>query len=60
MIPFAGFPVGKTRFTSIPDLFFSEVLPAIEDGDELRLTLYMFWFLNRQQGYPRYMTLAEL
>jgi DnaD/phage-associated family protein len=60
MKPFAGFPVGKTRFTSIPDLFFSELVPSIGDADELRLTLFMFWFLNRQQGYPRYMTLTEL
>jgi DnaD/phage-associated family protein len=60
MKPFSGFPVGKTRFTSIPDLFFSELVPSIGDADELRLTLFMFWFLNRQQGYPRYMTLPEL
>ncbi|MCD6519938.1 MAG: DnaD domain protein [Anaerolineae bacterium] len=57
---FSGFPPGKTRFTPIPDLFFAELLPAIDDLAELKVTLYMFWFLNRQRGYPRYMTMAEL
>jgi DNA replication protein len=60
MTSFSGFPPGKTRFTSIPDLFFSELLPALDDLAELKLTLFMFWSLNRQRGYPRYLTLAEL
>lgn len=60
MRSFSGFPAGKTRFTPIPDLFYTELLPAIADVGELKLTLFMFWFLHRQQGYPRYMTLAEL
>jgi len=60
MRPFAGFPAGKTRFTPLPDLFFSELLAAIDDLAELKLTLYMFWALNRQRGYPRYMTRAEM
>jgi len=60
MRAFAGFPPGKTRFTPIPDLFYIELLPAIHDSNELKLTLYMFWALNRQRGYPRYMTVPEL
>lgn len=60
MRSFAGFPEGKTRFTPIPDLFFTEPLRDIGDLAELKVVLYMFWFLHRQTGYPRYMTLAEL
>ena len=60
MMAFAGFPAGKLRFTPIPDLFFTEILPAIDDPAELYVTLYMFFFTHRQRGYPRYMTLAEL
>jgi len=60
MRAFAGFPPGKTRFTPIPDLFYIELLPAIHELNELKLTLYMFWSLNRQRGYPRYMTVPEL
>ena len=60
MTPFSGFPAGKTRFTPVPDLFYTELLPAIGDLAELKLSLYLFWFLHRQRGYPRYMTMAEL
>lgn len=60
MRSFSGFPPGKSRFTPIPDLFFTELLPAIDDLAELKLTLYLFWMLNRQRGYPRYMTVPEL
>lgn len=60
MSAFAGFPEGRTRYTPIPDLFFSELLPAIDNPAELKLTLFMFWSLHRQQGYPRYLTLHEL
>jgi len=60
MTSFSGFPVGKTRFTPIPDLFYAELLPAIDELAELKLTLFVFWFLHRQKGYPRYITIAEL
>jgi DNA replication protein len=60
MRTFSGFPAGKTRFTPIPDLFFSDLLVHIDDLAELKVTLYMLWFLHRQQGYPHYMTLQEL
>jgi DnaD/phage-associated family protein len=60
MKAFAGFAPGKTRFTPLPDQFFAELLAAIDDLAELKVTLYMFWSLHRQRGYPRYLTLAEL
>ena len=60
MKAFTGFPAGKSRFTPLPDLFFTTLLPAIDDLAELQLTLYMFWALNRQTGYPRYLTVREL
>jgi DnaD/phage-associated family protein len=37
----------------IPDLFFSDLLPLVEDLDELRVTLYLFWFVERvSDGVP--------
>lgn len=60
MKSFAGFPAGKVRFTPIPNLFYTDLLPKIDDLTELKLTLFMFWFLHRQKGYPRYLTLKEL
>jgi DnaD/phage-associated family protein len=41
-------------------VFFSELLPQIEDEDELRVTLYLFYALGRRKGYPRFVTEAEL
>ena len=60
MNPFAGFPAGKARLTPVPDHFFAELLPAIDDLAELKVTLFMFWYLYRQSGTPRYMALTEL
>lgn len=60
MREFTGFPAGKVRFTPLPDLFFSELLPAIDDLAELKVTLHIFWLLHRKRGYPRYVTSKEL
>jgi DnaD/phage-associated family protein len=56
---FAGFPA-SARATTIPSVFFSEVLPHIEDEAELRVTLYLFYALGRRKGYPRFVTRREL
>jgi len=50
MSDFAGFPAGKLRFTSIPDLFFSQLLPEIEDLAELKVILHLFWLLHDRPG----------
>lgn len=59
-MPFGGFPDGKTRLTRIPAAFFGELLPQIDHLGELKLTLYIFWLLERQEGNPRYASLAEI
>jgi DNA replication protein len=56
MEAFKGFPAGDVRYTSVPDLFFSELLPAIGDLAELKVTLHVFWLLHGQKGYPRYVS----
>jgi DnaD/phage-associated family protein len=56
---FTGFPAGA-RATAVPSAFFSELLPQIEDADELRVTLYLFYALGRRKGYPRFITESEL
>ncbi len=53
---FKGFPVGDVRYTPLPDQFFSELLPAVSDVAELKVTLHLFWLLHRQKGYPRYVS----
>jgi len=60
MQPFKGFPPGKMRTTAVPNRFFSELLPLIDDLDELRLTLYCFWALQQQEGEHRYLTRRDV
>ncbi|OGO05422.1 MAG: hypothetical protein A2Y60_07635 [Chloroflexi bacterium RBG_13_54_9] len=56
---FAGFPA-KMRFTPLPNLFFSALLPDIEDLAELKVTLHIFWTLYQKRGYPKYVAYGEL
>ena len=56
---FTGFPQ-RMNFTPIPNLFFSELLPQIEDLVELKVTLHAFCVLYQKRGYPRFVTFAEL
>jgi DnaD/phage-associated family protein len=50
---FKGFSSGKVSFTSIPTLFFSELLPIIDNLPELKVTLYAFWFMTRtEEDFP--------
>jgi len=57
---FQGFPAGEVRYTSLPDIFFSQLLPAIGDLAELKVTLHVFWLLQGQKGYPRYVSGNQL
>ena len=59
MKEFNGFPA-KAKYTSIPNIFFSDVLPEIDDLDELKVTLHIFWILYQKRGYPRFITFDEL
>jgi DNA replication protein len=58
-VPFSGFPAGKTRLTPIPAQFFAELLPEIDHLGELKVILYAFWALDRQEESVRYLTLAD-
>jgi DNA replication protein len=47
---FSGFPFGKVEVTPLPNLFFSELCPAIDDLAELKVTLHVFWLLAHRKG----------
>ena len=47
---FSGFAENERRQVPIPEQFFRELLAEIDDLDELRLTLNIFWRLHRQEG----------
>ncbi|MDE3090525.1 MAG: DnaD domain protein [Chloroflexota bacterium] len=58
---FSGFPSGKVEVTPLPNLFFSELCPAIDDFAELKVTLHIFWLIaNRKGSAPRCVTASEL
>lgn len=51
---FSGFPAGKLQVTPLPNLFFSELLPNIDDLAELKVTLHLFWLIAyRKTPYLR-------
>ena len=52
---FDGFPPGKINTTRIPTLFFKELLPQIDDLDELKVTLYALWQITRLEGEVRFL-----
>jgi DNA replication protein len=56
---FSGFPAGKLRLTQVPNLFFSDLLPIIDNLAELKVTLYAFWALSQREGNVRYLRLAD-
>ena len=59
MTPFDGFPA-RMQFTRIPNVFFSRLLPRIDDIAELKVTLFVLARLYTKKGHPRFVTLAEL
>lgn len=56
---FNGFSSGKQSTVSLPGGFFSDLLPQIDHLIELKVTLYCFWALTRQEGEYRYIRLTE-
>lgn len=57
---FTGFPGGPVRFTAVPDLFWADLLPQIDDLAELKVTLHCLWRLTRKEGSERYLSRDEL
>src|SRR6266704_1123276 len=54
MTLFAGFPSGKNPYVPVPEVFFTELLPEIEDTAELKVTLHLFWLQSlKRKGDPR-------
>jgi DnaD/phage-associated family protein len=58
--PFPGFPEGRQRLTPVPEAFFRSLLPAIDNLEELKLSLYIFYVLARREGAIRFLTREQL
>jgi DNA replication protein len=57
---FAGFSTRRGRLVPVPDLFFTELLPQIDNLWELKVTLHLFWLLYHREGLPKAVARAEL
>lgn len=57
---FAGFSTGRDRLVPVPDAFFTELLPQIDNLWELKMTLHLFWLLYHRQGLPKAIARSEL
>ena len=57
---FSGFPTGKVRSVSLPEPFFDDLLPLIDDLVELKVTLGCLKILATKRGPIRWVTHSEL
>ncbi len=57
---FSGFPQDKLAYTPLPDLFFAELLPLVDDLAELKVTLHVFWLLYRRRAARDWVSLQDL
>jgi len=57
---FAGFPDGSLAITSIPDLFFTEILPHIQNLTEVKTTLHLMWIIDKMPDEVPGVSLSEL
>ncbi|MDM8526834.1 DnaD domain protein [Anaerolineales bacterium HSG24] len=58
MTTFNGFPSEDMRFVGIPDLFFTQLLPQINDPVEIKIILHFLWLHARHQHHV--ISLADL
>ncbi len=57
---FPGFSEDNTNATHIPDQFFRHVLLEIDNLDELKITLYIFWCIEHFEGLFHYLTMNDI
>jgi DnaD/phage-associated family protein len=60
MSAFTGFPTGKNPYVPVPEVFFTQLLPEIEDSAELKVTLHIFWRLAKKQAELRCISDMEM
>ncbi len=51
MKPFDGFQKNM-RYTPLPNVFFSQLIPDVQDMAELKVVLHIFYLLYQKKGYP--------
>ncbi len=57
---FKGFPPGKSTRIPVPEAFFREILPAIEEIEELKILLYVLYRYSQMEGNLPYLWYRDL
>jgi len=57
---FQGFEERKKRFGALPDQFFSDLLPVIDDINELKVTIYLLWAAHKLGDFGSAFTIKDL
>ncbi|MFN8598204.1 MAG: DnaD domain protein [Anaerolineae bacterium] len=60
MKTFSGFASGSDQTVSLPEQFFTDLLPLIDDALELKVTLACFRLFDQKSGLAKWTTLVEL
>ena len=60
MKTFSGFPDGELQMAALPEMFFTELLPLIDDVLELKVTLACFRLFEQRTGLVLWATVTEL
>jgi len=60
MKTFSGFPDSELKMSALPEMFFTDLLPLIDDVLELKVTLACFRLCWRKSGLVRWTTSVEL
>jgi DNA replication protein len=50
----------KAEITPLPSILLTDILQRIDDINEIKTIVYVFWLLSRRKGYPQMVTLNEL
>jgi DnaD/phage-associated family protein len=59
MSNFKGFTSSES-FTRLPNSFFSKLLKDIDDLDELKIVLYLFWRIEQMEGAQRVLSRGDI
>lgn len=59
-MPFSGPPQATPNQVHIPEQLFRQVLYQVHDLYELKLTLYIFWRLDRKEDSSQYLRVSDL
>ncbi len=60
MKTFSGFPDGELKMSALPEMFYTGLLPLIDDVLELKVTIACFRLCWQKSGLVRWTTSAEL